>query len=124
MRVSPGRSDPLLPGATPTSPRGSRLLTATGYCAAANSRGAKNRLRSWSLSAPLAHHFGLLMECAPAGRLSERFGDGHVQPSYSLPAANKLVWRSIGNAAAHRFLSGGKGGLHGWERVQQYQHVV
>jgi DNA primase len=40
------------------------------------------------------------------------------------PLQTNLYGRSIGNAAAHRFLSGGKGGLHGWERVQQYQHVV
>ena len=50
-----------LPGATPSPPRGSRLLTAAGHSSAADSRGAKDRLCSWSLSAPLAHHSGLLI---------------------------------------------------------------
>ena len=40
------------------------------------------------------------------------------------PLETNLYGRSIVHAAAHRFLPGGKGGPYGWERVQQYQHVV
>jgi len=40
------------------------------------------------------------------------------------PLETNLYGRSIGNAAAHRFLPGGKGGLYGWERVTQYQKVI
>jgi DNA primase len=40
------------------------------------------------------------------------------------PLETNLYGRSIGNAAAHRFLPGGKGGLHGWERVKHYPKVI
>lgn len=40
------------------------------------------------------------------------------------PLETNLYGRSIVHAAAHRFLPGGKGGLYGWERARQYQHVV
>jgi len=40
------------------------------------------------------------------------------------PLEANLYGRSIGHAAPHRFLPGGKGGLYGWERVKQYQKVI
>ena len=40
------------------------------------------------------------------------------------PLQTNLYGRSIGNAAPHRFLPGGKGGLYGWERVRQHQQVI
>ena len=40
------------------------------------------------------------------------------------PLEANLYGRSIGNAAAHRFLPGGKGGLYGWERVKQCPEII
>src|SRR5215831_4152428 len=40
------------------------------------------------------------------------------------PLEANLYGRTIGNAAAHRFLPGGKGGLYGWERVKHYPEVI
>jgi DNA primase len=40
------------------------------------------------------------------------------------PLEANLYGRAIGNAAAHRFLPGGKGGLYGWERVKHYPEVI
>jgi DNA primase len=40
------------------------------------------------------------------------------------PLQTNLYGRSIVNAAAHRFLPGGKGGLYGWDRVKHYQQVI
>lgn len=40
------------------------------------------------------------------------------------PLATNIYGRSIVNAAAHRFLPGGKGGLYDWERVRHYQEIV
>jgi DNA primase len=35
-----------------------------------------------------------------------------------------LYGRSIGNAFAHRFLTGSKGGLYAWEKVRHYPEVI
>jgi len=40
------------------------------------------------------------------------------------PVQANLYARAIGNAAAHRFLPGGKGGLYGWERVKHCPEVI
>ena len=40
------------------------------------------------------------------------------------PLEANLYGRTIGNAAPHRFLPGGKGGLYGWERVKHYPEVI
>jgi len=40
------------------------------------------------------------------------------------PLQTNLYGRSIGSAAPHRFLPGGKGGLFGWERVKQHREVI
>ena len=40
------------------------------------------------------------------------------------PLQANLYGRSIGNAAAHRFLPGGQGGLYGWERVKHCPEVI
>ena len=40
------------------------------------------------------------------------------------PLEASLYGRSIGNAPAHRFLPGAKGGLYAWERVKQSPKVI
>jgi DNA primase len=40
------------------------------------------------------------------------------------PLETNLYGRSIGNAAAHRFLPGAKGGLYGWDRVKHHGAVI
>jgi DNA primase len=40
------------------------------------------------------------------------------------PLEGNLYGRSIGNAAPHRFLPGGKGGLYAWEQVRQCEEVI
>jgi DNA primase len=40
------------------------------------------------------------------------------------PLEANLYGRAIGNAAAHRFLPGSKGGLYGWERVKHYPEAI
>jgi DNA primase len=40
------------------------------------------------------------------------------------PLEGNLYGRSIGNAAPHRFLPGGKGGLYAWEQVRQREEVI
>jgi DNA primase len=40
------------------------------------------------------------------------------------PLEANLYGRAIGNAAAHRFLPGGKGGLYRWDRVRHYSEVI
>ena len=40
------------------------------------------------------------------------------------PLEANLYGRTIGNAAAHRFLPGGKGGLYRWERVKHHPEVI
>jgi DNA primase len=37
---------------------------------------------------------------------------------------SNLYGRSIGDAAPHRFLPGGKGGLYAWEQVRQCEEVI
>ncbi len=50
------------------------------------------------------------------------------QDTYShrivFPLAGNLYGRSIGGAAPHRFLPGGKGGLYRWERVQPRPEII
>lgn len=50
------------------------------------------------------------------------------QDTYShrivFPLAGNLYGRSIGGAAPHRFLPGGKGGLYRWQRVQQRPEII
>jgi DNA primase len=40
------------------------------------------------------------------------------------PLEGNLYGRSIGDAAPHRFLPGGKGGLYAWEQVRRYEEVI
>jgi DNA primase len=40
------------------------------------------------------------------------------------PLENNLYGRSIGDAAPHRFLPGGKGGLYAWEQVHQCDEII
>ena len=40
------------------------------------------------------------------------------------PLESNLYGRSIGNAAAHRFLPGAKGGLYAWDRVKHCPEVI
>ena len=40
------------------------------------------------------------------------------------PLEGNLYGRSIGDAAPHRFLPGGKGGLYAWEQVRQCQEII
>ena len=40
------------------------------------------------------------------------------------PLEGNIYGRSIGDAAPHRFLPGGKGGLYAWEQVRQCEEVV
>jgi DNA primase len=40
------------------------------------------------------------------------------------PLDTNLYGRSIGKAYPHRFLSGGKGGLYGWEKVRNCRQIV
>lgn len=40
------------------------------------------------------------------------------------PLESNLYGRSIGNAAPHRFLPGGKGGLYGWHQVRQCAQII
>lgn len=40
------------------------------------------------------------------------------------PLEGNLYGRSIGDAAPHRFLPGGKGGLYAWEQVRQCEEVI
>jgi len=40
------------------------------------------------------------------------------------PLEANLYGRTIGNAAVHRFLPGGKGGLYRWSRVKHYPEVI
>jgi DNA primase len=40
------------------------------------------------------------------------------------PLEGNLYGRSIGNAAPHRFLPGGKGGLYGWEKVRACPEII
>lgn len=40
------------------------------------------------------------------------------------PVENNLYGRSIGGAAPHRFLPGGKGGLYGWEKVKGCPELI
>jgi DNA primase len=50
------------------------------------------------------------------------------QDSYSrrivFPLEGNLYGRSIGAAAPHRFLPGGKGGLYGWEKVRGFPDIL
>ena len=40
------------------------------------------------------------------------------------PLEANLYGRSIGNAAPHRFLPGGKGGLYGWKKVRSCPEII
>jgi DNA primase len=40
------------------------------------------------------------------------------------PLETNLYGRSIGEAVAHRFLPGDKGGLYGWERVKHHPEII
>jgi DNA primase len=40
------------------------------------------------------------------------------------PLDGNLYGRSIGKAAPHQFLPGGKGGLYGWEKVRSFPEII
>lgn len=75
-------------------------------------------LRQWMI--PLGYSLGELQQAAlvSAGGL-DTFSHRIV-----FPLEANLYGRTIGNAAAHRFLPGGKGGLYGWERVKHCPEVI
>lgn len=52
--------------------------------------------------------------------------DGHDAFSHRVvfPLEANLYGRSMGNAAAHRFLPGAKGGLYAWDRVKHCTEVI
>ena len=52
--------------------------------------------------------------------------DGHDTFSHRVvfPLEANLYGRSIGKAAAHRFLPGAKGGLYAWDRVRHCPEVI
>jgi DNA primase len=85
----------------------------------------------------------LRMGYAPGGRLRgwltqlgypigdlQRAGlvNAHGYDTYSrrivFPLEANLYGRSIGDAAPHRFLPGGKGGLYGWEKVKGCPEII
>ena len=75
-------------------------------------------LRSWLMT--LGYPLSLLQQ---AGLVN---AEGHDTYSHRIvfPLAGNLYGRSIGGAAPHRFLPGGKGGLYRWERVQPHQEII
>ena len=42
----------------------------------------------------------------------------------TFPLEGNPYGRSIGDAAPHRFLPGGKGGLYAWEQVRQGEEII
>jgi len=75
-------------------------------------------LRSWlmSLGYPLSylHQAGVV---TPEG--FDTFAHRIV-----FPLECNLYGRSIGQAAPHKFLPGGKGGLYGWEKVRNFAEII
>ena len=47
-----------------------------------------------------------------------------VFPLYQDGRIVNLYGRSIGDAFAHRFLPGGKGGLYAWDQVRHYPEII
>lgn len=71
------------------------------------------------------HSFELLER---AGLITERGVDALyrrvVFPLYQEERIVNLYGRSIGDAFAHRFLPGGKGGLYAWDQVRHYPEII
>lgn len=63
-----------------------------------------------------------------AGLITARGTDALYQrvvfPLYQDERIVNLYGRSIGDAFAHRFLPGGKGGLYAWETVRHYTEII
>jgi DNA primase len=57
------------------------------------------------------------------GLLNSTFEDTYVR-RIVFPLEENLYGRSIGNAAAHRFLPGGKGGLYRWDCVKEHADII
>jgi hypothetical protein len=122
--ISAERGGQFLPDATSSSPGGGPLLTAARNTTAANYRGVSYCVCSGPLSAVLADDFGALALRPPASRPGEHRRLRHLQSACGVPLEANLYGRSIGNAAAHRFLPGAKGGLYAWERVKQSPEII
>jgi DNA primase len=71
------------------------------------------------------HSFELLQL---AGLITARGVDALYQrvvfPLYQDERIVNLYGRSIGDAFAHRFLPGGKGGLYAWDQVRHYPEII
>jgi DNA primase len=75
-------------------------------------------LRAWLYQlgyAPQALH--------QAGLVNEDGNDTYAR-RIVFPLENNLYGRSIGDAAPHRFLPGGKGGLYAWQQVHQCDEII
>ena len=75
-------------------------------------------LRHWLIS--LGYSLGELQQAG----LVNAAGLDSFSHRIVFPLEANLYGRAIGNAAAHRFLPGGKGGLYRWERVKHYPEVI
>ena len=75
-------------------------------------------LRSWLMTLGYS-----LSELQQAG-LVNTAGHDTFSRRVVFPLEANLYGRSIGNAPAHRFLPGVKGGLYAWERVKQSPKVI
>jgi DNA primase len=59
-----------------------------------------------------------------AGLLANANGYDTYAHRIVFPLEGNLYGRSIGDAAPHRFLPGGKGGLYAWEQVRQCEELI
>ena len=79
----------------------------------------RRRLTAQGYSFDLLRQFGLLNSQG-----ADAFYQRIVFPVRDGQHIVNLYGRSIGNAFAHRFLPGSKGGLYAWEQVQQCSQVI
>jgi DNA primase len=75
-------------------------------------------LRRWLMT------LGYSLPCLQQAGLVNADGQDTYSHRIVFPLAGNLYGRSIGHAAPHRFLPGGKGGLYRWEKVQQYPEII
>jgi DNA primase len=75
-------------------------------------------LRSWLMS------LGYPLDSLQQAGLVNAEGQDTYSHRIVFPLAGNLYGRSIGDAAPHRLLPGGKGGLYRWEKVQQCPQII
>jgi DNA primase len=75
-------------------------------------------LRAWLMS--LGYPLGYLLQ---AGVVTPE-GFDTLAHRIVFPLEGNLYGRSIGHAAPHRFLPGGKGGLYGWEKMRACPEII